>query len=39
MADALRLLIGGPTVAYVVVFASICAFLQVVVPYSRYVAI
>jgi len=38
MADALRLLIGGPTVAYVVAFGSICAFLQVVVPYSRYVA-
>lgn len=38
MADALRLLIGGSTVAYVVMFGSICAFLQVFVPYSRYVS-
>jgi Mn2+/Fe2+ NRAMP family transporter len=29
---------GGPTIAYVVVFGSICAFLQVSVPYSRYVS-
>jgi hypothetical protein len=34
MGDALRLLMGGPTIAYVVVFGSICAFLQVFVPYS-----
>ena len=38
MADALRLLMGGSTVAYVVMFGSICAFLQVFVPYSRYVS-
>ena len=37
MADALRLLIGGPTFLYVFMLA-ICASLEVLVPYSRYVS-
>jgi NRAMP (natural resistance-associated macrophage protein)-like metal ion transporter len=36
MADALRLLIGGPTFLYVFVFGIFCASLEVLIPYSRY---
>jgi Mn2+/Fe2+ NRAMP family transporter len=39
MADALRLLIGGPTLIYVAVFAVACAATQVFVEYDRYVSI
>ena len=38
MADALRLLIGGPTFLYVFMFGIFCASLEVLVPYSRYVS-
>jgi NRAMP (natural resistance-associated macrophage protein)-like metal ion transporter len=38
MADALRLLIGGPTFLYVFMFGIFCATLEVLVPYSRYVS-
>jgi NRAMP (natural resistance-associated macrophage protein)-like metal ion transporter len=38
MADALRLLIGGPTFLYVFLFGVFCASLQVLIPYSRYVS-
>ncbi|MGA8800210.1 MAG: divalent metal cation transporter, partial [Pseudolabrys sp.] len=38
MADALRLLIGGPTLLYVLVFGIFCAGLEVLIPYSRYVS-
>src|SRR5262245_63428703 len=37
MADALRLLIGGPTLLYAFMFGIFCATLEVLVPYSRYV--
>jgi NRAMP (natural resistance-associated macrophage protein)-like metal ion transporter len=39
MGDAVWLLIGGPKSAYVVLFAFICAIMQVFVQYSRYVAV
>jgi NRAMP (natural resistance-associated macrophage protein)-like metal ion transporter len=39
MAAALRLLIDGPTVLYVVAFAVFSALLQIFVCYSRYVTI
>ncbi|MEN3951445.1 divalent metal cation transporter [Iodidimonas sp. SYSU 1G8] len=39
MADALRLLIGGPPHLYVVAFALICIWLEVFLSYRRYVAI
>jgi Mn2+/Fe2+ NRAMP family transporter len=38
MADALRLLIGGPTFLYVLFLGALCAALQVFIPYSRYVS-
>ena len=38
MADALRLLIGGPTSLYVLLFGIFCAGLEVLIPYSRYVS-
>jgi Mn2+/Fe2+ NRAMP family transporter len=38
MGDAVWLLIGGPKTLYVVLFAIICAALQIFVHYSRYVA-
>jgi NRAMP (natural resistance-associated macrophage protein)-like metal ion transporter len=38
MADALRLLIGGPTFLYVLLFGIFCAALEVFIPYSRYVS-
>src|SRR5512133_1283682 len=39
MADALRLLIGGPSLIYVIAFGSLCAVLQVFMTYTRYVAV
>ncbi|HVC56482.1 MAG TPA: Nramp family divalent metal transporter [Stellaceae bacterium] len=39
MGDALRLLVGGPSGAYVVVFAMGCAVLQIFARYARYVKI
>src|SRR5499433_1517646 len=39
MADALRLLIGGPSLIYVIAFGSLCAILQVFMAYPRYVAV
>lgn len=37
MADALKLIVGGPILLYVVLFGSLCALLQVFIPYRRYV--
>ena len=37
MGDALRLLIGGPTGLYVVIFAVACAALEIFSRYDRYV--
>jgi len=39
MGDAVSLLVGGPKFLYVVAFGRICAVLQVVIPYSRYVSV
>src|SRR5260370_31791812 len=39
MADALRLLIGGPSLIYVIAFGALCAVLQVFMAYARYVAV
>jgi len=39
MADALRLLIGGPSLLYVIAFGALCATLQVFMAYARYVAV
>lgn len=39
MGDALKLLIGGPQLAYVVVFGVACALLEVFMRYKRYVAV
>ncbi len=36
MGEALRLLVGGPTLAYVVLFGVLSALLQVLMPYPRY---
>jgi NRAMP (natural resistance-associated macrophage protein)-like metal ion transporter len=36
MSEALRLLIGGPALAYVPVFGAVSILLQVVMPYPRY---
>src|SRR5438067_2086595 len=38
MGDALRLLIGGPKWAYVILFAAACAGLEIFLSYDRYVA-
>jgi len=38
MADALGLLIGGPSLIYVIAFGALCAILQVFMAYARYVA-
>src|SRR5262249_50369805 len=35
MADALRLLIGGPSLIYVIAFGALCAILQVFMAYDR----
>lgn len=39
MADALDLLLPGPRWLYVVLFAAVCAFMQLVPQYTRYVAV
>ncbi|TGT63700.1 divalent metal cation transporter [Mesorhizobium sp. M00.F.Ca.ET.170.01.1.1] len=39
MADALKLLVGGPRSLYVVVFAMICVVAIVFIHYSRYVTV
>jgi NRAMP (natural resistance-associated macrophage protein)-like metal ion transporter len=39
MAEALRLLVGGPQRLYVVAFAIGCALLEILVRYERYVSI
>lgn len=39
MGDALRLLVGGPRLLYVVLFAALCVGLQVGLRYTRYVAV
>src|SRR5271170_4604103 len=39
MADALRLLIGGPVTAYVVLFAVVCVTAQIFIQYARYVRV
>ena len=39
MGDALSLLIGGPRLLYVVLFAALCIGMQVFLRYTRYVAI
>src|SRR4051794_40647231 len=38
MADALRLLIGGPGGLYVILFAAFCTTLEIFASYQRYVA-
>ena len=39
MADALRLLLGGPAQLYVIGFAAFCAVLEVFSSYERYVGV
>jgi Mn2+/Fe2+ NRAMP family transporter len=39
MAEAVRVLIGGLQVAYVLAFGTICAALQILLPYRRYVTV
>jgi NRAMP (natural resistance-associated macrophage protein)-like metal ion transporter len=39
MADASRLVLGGPQVLYVLLFASVCIVLQVFLQYARYVSV
>jgi len=39
MGDALHLLVGGPSLLYVVPFGVLCAGLQIFVSYARYAAI
>jgi Mn2+/Fe2+ NRAMP family transporter len=39
MGDAVGLLIGGPRFFYVILFGVLCAVLQVVMQYSRYVSV
>ena len=39
MADALRLLIGGSALMYVVLFGFVCAVVQVFMSYRRYVTV
>ncbi|RVH34278.1 NRAMP family divalent metal transporter [Sinorhizobium meliloti] len=39
MADALKLLIGGPSTLYVIAFGSACAVAIVFIEYDRYVAV
>lgn len=39
MADALNLLLPGPNWLYVVLFSGICVFMQLVLQYTRYVAV
>ena len=39
MGDAVGLLIGGPKLAYVIAFGLLCAVLQVMMKYTRYVSV
>jgi len=39
MADASRLVIGGPQALYVLLFGVICVVLQVFLQYTRYVSV
>jgi Mn2+/Fe2+ NRAMP family transporter len=39
MGDAVKLLAGGPRALYIILFGVLCAALQVVLQYSRYVAV
>jgi hypothetical protein len=39
MADASRLVLGGPQVLYVLLFAAICIALQMFLQYTRYVSV
>jgi NRAMP (natural resistance-associated macrophage protein)-like metal ion transporter len=39
MGDALKLIIGGPSLAYVVVFGAVSVVLQIFLKYSRYVSV
>jgi Mn2+/Fe2+ NRAMP family transporter len=39
MADASRLVLGGPQVLYVLLFAAICIALQIFLQYTRYVSV
>ncbi|WP_136620629.1 MULTISPECIES: NRAMP family divalent metal transporter [Mesorhizobium] len=39
MADALRLIVGGPLLVYVVLFGAVSVALQVFLKYSRYVSV
>jgi Mn2+/Fe2+ NRAMP family transporter len=39
MGDAVGLLVGGPHLAYVVLFGAVCAVLQIVMQYTRYVSV
>ena len=39
MGDAVALLVGGPKPVYVIVFALICASLQIFVVYAKYVSV
>ncbi|UVK46694.1 divalent metal cation transporter [Mesorhizobium sp. AR07] len=39
MADALRLIVGGPLLVYVVLFGAVSVVLQVFLKYSRYVSV
>ena len=39
MADASRLVLGGPQVLYVLLFVAICVALQIFLQYTRYVSV
>jgi Mn2+/Fe2+ NRAMP family transporter len=39
MADASRLVLGGPQILYVLLFAAICIALKIFLQYSRYVSV
>jgi NRAMP (natural resistance-associated macrophage protein)-like metal ion transporter len=39
MADASRLVLGGPQMLYVLLFAAVCIALQVFLQYARYVSV
>jgi NRAMP (natural resistance-associated macrophage protein)-like metal ion transporter len=39
MGEAVGLLLGGPHLAYVVLFGAVCAVLQIVMQYTRYVSV
>jgi NRAMP (natural resistance-associated macrophage protein)-like metal ion transporter len=39
MGDAVRLLVGGPVLLYTLTFGVLCAAVQILMPYARYVAI